>query len=136
MQKVTLADAEKRFQRMFSAGRMRRIPRGKADTILFLALAASTLDPRETYSEPELNRELREWMADFVDARVFDHVTVRRFLVDYRYLLRDAHGTRYTTNQAMISHAIEPEVRSIQLEMIFQSVEKARARRKRAATRN
>ena len=90
MQKVTLADAEKRFQRMFSAGRMRRIPRGKADTILFLALAASILDPRETYSEPELNRELREWMADFVDARVFDHVTVRRFLVDYRYLLRDA----------------------------------------------
>jgi hypothetical protein len=129
-EKVCLADAEVRFERMFSAGRLRRMPKGRADTLLFLAVAASVLDPRKSCSEPELNHELETWMADFVDPCSFDHVTVRRYLVDFRLLLRDAPGTRYNTNQTMINHTIEPEVRSIQPGLIFQAVNQAREQRR------
>lgn len=128
-EKVCLADAEARFERMFSAGRLRRMPKGRADTLLFLAVAASVLDPRKSYSEPELNHELETWMAEFVDPRSFDHVTVRRYLVDFRLLLRDAPGTRYN-NQTMINHTIEPEVRSIQPGLIYQAVSQAREQRR------
>lgn len=135
MRKVTFADAEKRFERIFSAGRLRRMPKGRADTLLFLALAASILDPRKAYSEPELNEELKQWMADFVDEHVFDHVTVRRYLVDFRLLLRDAPGRRYLTNQTMINHTIEPDVRSLQPRLIYQSVADAREQRRQNAAR-
>lgn len=133
--KVTFADAEKRFERMFSAGRLSRMPKGRADTLLFLALAASVLDPRKAYSEPELNEELKLWMSDFVDEQVFDHVTVRRYLVDFRLLLRDAPGTRYLTNQTLINHTIEPDVRSLQPGLIYQAVSSAREQRRRDASR-
>jgi len=128
--RTSLADAEIRFEKMFSAGRLSRMPKGRADTLLFLAVAASVLDPRKSYSEAELNDELETWMSDFVDARRFDHVTVRRYLVDFRLLLRDAPGSRYNTNQTMIHHTIEPEVRSIQPGLIYHSVERAREQRR------
>ena len=135
MDKVSLEQAEVRFERMFSAGRLRRMPKGRADTLLFLSVAASILDPRKTYTEPELNEELRTWMSEFVEERLFDHVTVRRYLVDFHLLLRDQKGSRYTTNQTMINHTIEPVVRSIQPALIFAAVETARAQRRRDAKR-
>lgn len=135
MGKVTLEGAEARFERMFGAGRLRRMPKGRADTLLFLSVAASILDPRKIYSEPELNEELKNWMSDFVEQRVFDHVTVRRYLVDFRLLLRDQQGSRYQTNQTMINHTIAPEVRSIQPALIFDSMETARAQRRLDAKR-
>lgn len=135
MQQVTLTEAEKRFERMYSAGRLRRMPKGRSDTLLFLAVAASILDPRKAYTEPELNEEIRNWMEGFCESRLFDHVTVRRYLVDFHLLLRDAQGSRYNTNQTMINHTIEPDVRSIQPALIFEAVEYARKQRKRDISR-
>jgi len=112
---------------------MKRLPRSRNDKLIFLALAASFLDSRTIYSETEVNEHLIEWMAHFTNPATLDHVTVRRYLVDFNFLLRDQPGTSYRTNQSIINNAIEPAARSIQPRLIMEEIERARKSRKRAA---
>ena len=123
---------EKLFRRMLKGGAMRRMPKSRGDLQVFLSLAASALDPQLQYDEPELNERLIEWMAGFTDPVVMDHVTVRRYLVDYFYLLRDVPGTRYKTNQTMINTVIQPEARSVLPLVLLEEIQRDQAHRSRA----
>ena len=118
------------FRRIFNGGEMRRLPKSHKDTEAVLVLAASSLDPRETYSEHELNIALSEWMAGFVDPATMDHVTLRRCMVDIFMLLRDPHGRSYRTNQTVINQVIEPEARAVQPLLVMNEVAAERAKRK------
>ena len=118
------------FRRIFNGGAMRRLPKSRKDTEVVLALVAASLDPRATYSEPELNIALSEGMAGFVDPATMDHVTLRRGMVDIFMLLRDPHGRSYITNQTVINHRIDPEARAIQPLLVMNEVAAERAKRK------
>lgn len=107
------------------------MPRTRKDSEIFLALAASTFDPRAEYSEAEVNEQLLDWMRDFTCPIVMDHVTVRRYLVDFCFLLRDASGASYTTNQTIINKVIEPAARSIQPRDILEDIRREKEERKR-----
>ena len=102
------------FERMFRGGLIRSMPKIKADADVFLALAASTFDPRRSYTEQEVNEHLEEWLTDFVDLVMLDHVTVRRYLADNHLLIRDPAGSTYKANQVVIGTIISPEARSVQ----------------------
>ncbi len=132
-QALTTNQVEAVFRRIFNGGEMRRLPKSRKDTEVVLALAASALDPREVYSEKGVNEVLAEWMTGFTDAVTMDHVTIRRYLVDGFFLLRDTGGTTYRTNQVIINQVIEPEARSIQPNLILEAVNRERAQRKRNA---
>ena len=106
------------------------MPKGQQDTLVFLAVAAATFDPQKTYTESEVNDQLRQWMSGFVDLVMLDHVTVRRYLADYRYLVRDVAGSHYRANQAVINLAIEPEARMAQPWDLLQDAEAERKARK------
>ena len=112
---------------------MRRLPKTRQDTDIFLALAASVLDPQATYSEADLNNLLVEWMNSFVDPAYLDHVTVRRYMVDASMLLRDAEGSHYRANQVIINRVITPEARTLCPDEVLASLQAERAARKRAA---
>ena len=132
-QALTTNQVEAVFRRIFNGGEMRRLPKSRKDTEVVLALAASALDPREVYSEKGVNEVLAEWMTGFTDAVTMDHVTIRRYLVDGFFLLRDTGGTTYRTTQVIINQVIEPEARSIQPNLILEAVNRERAQRKRNA---
>jgi hypothetical protein len=121
---------EQVLRRLLSGGVMTRLPRSRKDTEIILALAASFLDPRLTYSEPEINEQLNEWLAGFTDPTGMDHVTVRRFMVDLNFLSRDQPGSAYMANQATINLIIEPSARSIQPGYILEDVQQQRKQRK------
>ena len=53
------------------------------------------LDSDRRYTESQINDVLQEWSRDVAPAINSDHVTVRRFLVDYGHLERTADGTMY-----------------------------------------
>ncbi len=53
------------------------------------------LDSDRTYTESQINDVLQEWNHDVAPAINSDHVTVRRFLVDYGHLVRTADGRMY-----------------------------------------
>ncbi len=125
---------ERLFRRLLKGGAMRRVPKSQADLQVFLALAASALDPQLQYDEPALNDRLVEWMSGFTDPVVMDHLTVRRFLVDYFYLIRDVPGTTYKTNQTMINTVIEPEARSVLPLGLLEEIQRDQAHRRRVNT--
>jgi hypothetical protein len=116
---------------MFRAGLVKRVPKVNKDAKLFLALAASSLDPRSAYSEKEVNAQLMEWMEGFTCTVNLDHVTIRRCLVDHYFLLRDSSGEVYRTNQPIINDVIEPPARSIQPRYLFEEVEREKIERRR-----
>ena len=130
---ISKQQTEKLLRRLLKGGVMKRMPRNRKDTEVFLALAASSLDPQDAYSESEINEHLIEWMADFTRPSALDHVTVRRCLIDHYFLLRDQSGSSYTTNQTIINKVIDPAARSIQPRYIFEDVQREREQRKRAA---
>ncbi|MBS03598.1 MAG: hypothetical protein CMQ24_12945 [Gammaproteobacteria bacterium] len=117
------------LRRLLKGGRMRRLPRSRKDTEVFLAIAALSFHPRGILAEADINEHLTEWLEPFAS---IDHVTLRRCLVDHGMLLRDAAGNNYRANQAVISKAIEPDVRSLLPGDILDALERERAERKRA----
>ena len=131
----TKQKAEGILRKMFQGGLIKRMPKNHDDALFFLALAASSFDSQCVYSESEVNHHLVEWLVGFTQADEMDHVTVRRYLVDFQMLMRDASGTEYRTNQTVINNVIEPAGRSIQPRYVMEAVRVERLRRKRAATK-
>lgn len=119
------------FRRLLKGGALRRLPKSHADLQIVIGLAASALDPQRTYTEAEVNEWLKEWMAGFTRPSALDHVTIRRYLVDYRFLLRDPAGASYRTNQTMINTVIEPAARSVQPLVLFEEIQQDQAQRRR-----
>lgn len=59
-----------------------------------LALAWATL-PATPMSEPDVNRTLKAALSGAVRCLATDHVELRRWLVDARWLVRDGFGREY-----------------------------------------
>jgi hypothetical protein len=131
---INKEQTKKVLWRLFNGGVIRRIPKSQKDAKVFLALAASSFDPQVGYSEPEVNEHLLDWMDSITCPASIDHVTVRRYLVDFHFLLRDNKGTLYRTNQSAINLVIEPEARSIHPRYVLEEVSRAREQRKHAIT--
>ena len=55
-----------------------------------------TLDSEVSYSEIEINNAIKYWLIDIGKRIRFDHVMLRRMLVDRGYLDRDRRGSAYT----------------------------------------
>lgn len=133
---ISAQQARESLKRLFKGGPVERMPRKEEDLRLILALAASGLTPGVEYAEEEINDYLMEWLGTFTSSIGMDHVTVRRYLVDYCFLLRDSAGAVYTTNQTVISAVIESEARSLQPKEIYREVQLDREQRKRARAHN
>jgi hypothetical protein len=56
---------------------------------------ALTLDRDREYTEREIDDRLIFWLTDIARSIDFDHVTLRRMMVDERYLRRDNPGFSY-----------------------------------------
>mgnify|MGYP000754821816 CR=1 FL=1 len=109
-----------------------RVPKNRKDAEIFLALAAARVDSQVVLSEPELNEQLSEWLDGVANQNSLDHVTLRRYLVDYAFLFRDPDGQRYRSNQAVISRYIDVDARTVLPREIQVEVAQDRARRRRA----
>jgi hypothetical protein len=63
--------------------------------ILLLAMRCEFSEPRN-YSEREVNESLHQWLQTTGAMLDVDHVELRRWLVDFGILSRDAYGHAYT----------------------------------------
>ena len=96
------------LKRMLANGPLTAYPTRQEDEQLLLLLAAARFEPRREYREAEVNERLREWLSTFVAPFGFDHVTLRRRLVDTGLLLRDAAGSAYWTLRRVPGMDIDP----------------------------
>lgn len=78
------------IDRFFKEGKLLTIPRKTKDKeLIFDYLSTQFLEDR-LYTEKEVNDVLKAFYPDYA--------ILRRFLVDHRYLIRDAYGTTYQKN--------------------------------------
>jgi len=77
----------------------------ESDRALVLALAACAIEPGRALREDEVNRRLRDWLADVGAMLDTDHVELRRWLVDTGYVARDDWGHAYVRGPAQVERA-------------------------------
>ena len=91
-----------------------------------LRLAAARFEPQRAYRESEVNELLRAWLETFCAPYGIDHVTMRRCLIDTRYLLRDTSGAEYRLNALKAGEPV-----SVEPAALLAEIQEERAARKR-----
>ena len=73
----------------------RGFPRKRRDRQILMKSLLLTLDSSAEYSEAEINGAIQRWNREVAPAIDTDHVTIRRWLIDYGLLERTADGRWY-----------------------------------------
>ncbi len=128
MPEITTAQFSDRFVALVLSAR--ELPKKSLAFNILLYSAVLGLEPGRLYSEGELNAELQRWILEFGGGFGLDHVTLRRFLVDEKYLRRDPAGTTYQLGQADQRFTYDPAIRSLDLEALVAEARQERQRRK------
>jgi hypothetical protein len=95
-QAITIREFGDRLNVFCGGGGGLELPRKPRDRHILCLSIAQVLNLGRSYSEPQLNAALMEWLADVGRTIEIDHVTLRRYLVDAGYLRRAATGAVYT----------------------------------------
>jgi DNA-binding HxlR family transcriptional regulator len=82
-------DADQQILREYTSGpRLTHLPNKRKKTEVVLRWLATLFSPDRIYSEAEVNEVLKSVYAD-------DYVSLRRDLIDFRYLRREPGGSKY-----------------------------------------
>jgi len=126
--------AEVSLARTLRGGGLRRVPKRHDDRLVLLATAAKVLERRYPYNELEINDELARWLHG-VRAEV-DHVTLRRFLVDFGFLKRDPAGKRYFLNYPKLLEILDADALALDAKALVDVVVRKERSRRRAWERD
>ena len=125
---MSAADPGATLRRLLANGPLTGWPRRPADSALLVRLAAARFEAGREYREGEVNELLREWLAAFCAEHGIDHVTLRRALVDARFLARDRSGALYRQS-ASVAAELEA-LRSLDPGALLAEARQAREHRK------
>ena len=93
MTHITATQFRERFTSLCFSGQ--DLPKKPLDRQIILISAILGLERGRQYSESELNAELQKWVLQFGKRYSVDHVTLRRYLIDEKFIVRDSAGTAY-----------------------------------------
>jgi hypothetical protein len=110
---ITLDEFVERLCRVGADRGPRAFPRKRRDRQILMKSLLMQLDSSRTYSEPEVNDAIEQWKRDVAPAISTDHVTIRRWLVDYGLLERTADGRFYRVGFPAGAIAFELEVEDV-----------------------
>jgi hypothetical protein len=94
--------ARRALRRLLANGPLTGVPKRPADQELCMTLAASKFDAGRNYLESEVNKQLAAWLKSISEPFGIDHVTLRRMLVDSRFLIRTSSGSIYRFNSERV----------------------------------
>lgn len=120
------------LQRIFHGGQMRRVPKKREDAEAILALAISGLDGEGLFEESEINIHLAGWLDGIAAEESLDHITLRRYLVDFGFLRRASDGVVYRIVPERRDEVLEESARAIDPKRVFSEVGAARQARRDA----
>ncbi len=107
---------KKRLVNLFLRSGLWGFPNDGLNRQVLLRSAIVGLDPDVSYSEHEINDKLKAWVERVGSILGIDHVTMRRYLVDYRYLVRQADGSCYQLGDMKgIPYRFKPEIDTIDI---------------------
>jgi len=131
-QMISAAQFEERLAAICLGGAGTAFPRRMRDRHILYRSIIQRLDLARKYPEGELNEALQQWLLDIGTSLDIDHVTLRRYLIDERYLSRDANGNAYQVNPAGSNFVeFDPSIAAINPFMVIQAAKDRVAERKR-----
>ncbi|MBE0411452.1 MAG: DUF2087 domain-containing protein [Anaerolineales bacterium] len=71
------------------------LPKDLRDQHILLKSIELTLEPSGTFTEKEINEQIKKWVDDVSQIKGLDQATLRRRLIDTGYLKRSKDGTTY-----------------------------------------
>jgi hypothetical protein len=93
----------------------RGFPRARRDREILMKSITLELDEKRTYTEREVNEHLKCWQREIAPALASDHVTLRRWLVDYGHLERTRDGKEYRVGFPARSVVFDVEIYDVDL---------------------
>jgi len=120
------------LKRLLANGLLAHLPGKEEDLDILLALATARFTGGTRYREVEVNDVLRRWLETFCSPGGVDHVTVRRCLVDARYLRRDRAGSTYEMQQEKLGAVLADDARHIEPASVVAETRREREARKRS----
>ena len=92
---ITLTDFRKRLEVLCINKGSPCLPKKYEDQQILFKSIILTLEPDKDYTEFEINNAITKWLAEIGRELDVDHVSLRRSLVDNRYISRDDEGRVY-----------------------------------------
>ena len=128
MSHIEASEFQRRFASLIIGGR--DFPKKHLDRHILLISATLMLEPQRQYSESELNAELSRWAARFGSQMNLDYATLRRYLVDERYIKRDTAGEVYELVTKGLPYTFDRSIETLDLEALIEEERAARDLRK------
>jgi hypothetical protein len=128
MSEITVAQFSDRFVALVLGAR--DLPKKALDLNILLLSSVLGLEVGREYSEGELNAELQRWILEFGRNFGIDHVTLRRYLIDEKYLRRDPAGKAYQRDPAGPRFSYDPAVRALDPHLLVAEARQERVKRK------
>ena len=128
MSHITAAQFIDRFPTLVMAGR--ELPKKHMDRHMILISACLKIEPDRLYPEQEINEALQLWAIHFGRAFGLDHVTLRRYLIDDKYLVRDSAGGTYKLAAGGLPYTFDESIRQLDLEQLVIEAKQARELKK------
>jgi len=108
---ITSGEFESRITALCIGGVGPGLPRKRRDRHILLKSVSLALGHGREYTESSLNAALETWLAAVGPAVRMDHVSLRRYLIDEDYVVRDVAGRRYRVRSSRESSTLfEPGV--------------------------
>lgn len=98
-QKITSEQFTKRLVNLCLRSGLAGLPKDEIDQHILLKSAALLVGESGPRTEKEINEKLQLWLLQVCQIKFFDHVNLRRSLVDMGYLTRNNNGTSYLVAQ-------------------------------------
>lgn len=129
---ITTTEFKERLAAICLSGGAAAFPRRYRDRQILYRSIVQRLERHRKYSEEELNTAIQQWLLEIGGCLDIDHVTLRRYLIDERYLTREMNGSAYEVRPA--GNAVmefEPEVSAIDAFTVIQDAKDRIAERRK-----
>jgi hypothetical protein len=127
---ITKDDFAARFPHLVHGRHL--LPTKQVELQMLLLSTVLNLGSGTTYSESQINEELRRWISRFGTNLTIDHVTLRRYLVDETILQRDQFGSSYSLSSRFAFFTFDASIRDLDLDKLVAQFQEDRAARKSA----
>ena len=128
MEHITGSQFTNRFVSLILGAR--NLPKKRLDRHILFISSILGLVPSRTYSENEINNELQKWSVPFGDNFGLDHVTLRRYLVDEKYIKRDLSGKLYELGTSELPYTYDQSIKELDLKELINEGMKEKELRK------
>lgn len=130
---ITAPEFEQRVADLCLGGVGPGLPRKRRDRHILLKAATMALGQGREHTEAVVNDVLGSWLEALGPAVRLDHVSLRRYLIDEGYVVRDTAGSLYRVREAEAQpESFESDVETLDsLEIVRRAVADRERRRER-----